>query len=226
MELSYIFGAIGILIGFAFFLNSFYQRAQRKKMRVFNRSQAWYMYKKATRLLNTIHIAGELYHKNDNSNLNSEIVKKLAESEAFGLEILDETIRHIQLFDPDFNNKIFQQWKDGSKLNDNKELFELKEVKEFLKKSSEESVELSRSGVSVSLPEPAFQKNENKELDWDIDSAYLFLIEMSWALWYRKRREAPGLKKINMVRFLWLYGFFNFELMQSVFELRTYFILD
>jgi len=165
MELSYMLGAIGIIIGFAFFLNFFYQRSQRKKLQAFNRSQAWYLYKKATRLFSNIHIAGELYHKNVKSNLDSEIVKKLAESEAFGLEIVDETIRHIQLFDPDFSNKIIQQWKDKSKLNDNKEFFELKEVTDILKKTSEESVGLSSSDVSMSLPKQAFLENENKELD-------------------------------------------------------------
>ncbi len=165
MELSYVFGAAGAIIGLVFFLNSFYQRSQSKKSQVFNRSQAWYLYKKATRLFNTIHSAGELYHKNNKSALDPEIVKKLAESEAFGLEILDETIRHIQLFDPDFNNKLIQQWKDRSKLNDNKELFELKEVTDLLKKSSEESEKLDSSDVSTSLPKQAFLKKDNKKRD-------------------------------------------------------------
>ncbi len=165
MESYYIFGIIGIIIGFAFFLNSCYQRSQIKKLQIFNRSQAWYLYKKATRLFNTIHSAGELYHKNVKSNLDSELVKKLAESKAFGLEIIDETIRHIQLFDPDFNNKMIQQWKEGSKLNDDKELFELKEVKDLLGKTSEESGELSRSDVSMSLPKQEFLKGNNKKLD-------------------------------------------------------------
>ena len=60
MELSYIFGAIGIIIGFTLCLNFLYQRSQSKKLQAFNRSQAWYLYKKATRLFSIIHSAGEL----------------------------------------------------------------------------------------------------------------------------------------------------------------------
>lgn len=160
MESSYILMVTGIVIGFAFFLSFFYQRWQSKKLQIFNRSQAWYLYKKASRLFDTIHSAGELYHKSDNENLNSEIIKKLAESEAFGLEILDETIRHIQLFDPGFNHKMIQQWKQESKLKDDKELFELKEVKDLFKRTSEESVESSRSNISMSLPKQAHLNGE------------------------------------------------------------------
>jgi len=115
--LSYVFGAIGILTGFAFFLCFLYQRFKRKKLQSFSRSQAWYLYKKATRLLATIRSADELYHKNEKGTLESEIVKRLAKSEAFGLEILDETIRHIQLFDPNIDNKTIQQLEDENPSN-------------------------------------------------------------------------------------------------------------
>jgi len=114
---SYIFGAIGILTGFAFFLCFLYQRFKRKKLQSFSRSQAWYLYKKAIRLLASIRGADELYHKNEKSTLESEIVKRLAKSEAFGLEILDETIRHIQLFDTSVDFKTIQQLEDENLSN-------------------------------------------------------------------------------------------------------------
>ena len=117
--ISYIFGAIGILTGFASFVCFLYQRFKRKKLQSFSRSQAWYLYKKATRLLATIRSADELYHKNQKSTLESEIIKKLAKSEAFGIEILDETIRHIQLFDPNVDREEIKQLEDKNPSEDN-----------------------------------------------------------------------------------------------------------
>jgi len=118
-NVSYIFGAVGILTGFASFICSLYQKFKRKKLQSFSRSQAWYLYKKATRLLATIRSADELYHKNEKSTLEPEIVKKLAKSEAFGIEILDETIRHIQLFDPNVKREEIKQLEDKNSSEEN-----------------------------------------------------------------------------------------------------------
>lgn len=164
MDYSYIFGGIGGLVGFAFFLCFIYERFQRRRLQIFSRSQAWFLYKKANRLLTTIQSADELYHKMDKNTLESEIVKRLAKSEAFALDVLDETIRHIQLFDPKFNSKTIQQWEEENKiLRGDKDLFELKEDKNLLKKIAKDSMKESASNFSESLSIQSHLNDRDKD---------------------------------------------------------------
>lgn len=64
------------------------------------------------------------YIEKHTSEPNTEVIELLAKSSAFGLEMFRETIRLIELSEPNFNFETIERWQRQGKIDsDHKQLF-------------------------------------------------------------------------------------------------------
>ena len=106
---GFTFGVVGIAV-------ALYQGFERKKLKHFVRAQAWYMYAKANNLTGIVQAATRAYRSAHSSGIDAEVLSLLAKSDAFGLELLRETARHIQLSEPRFDSVALQHWETSGKV--------------------------------------------------------------------------------------------------------------
>ena len=115
---------IGIIIGIIGLIYAFYQGREYRKLKNYNRTQAWYIYSKANNLTGLIQHAARTYRETHKNNTDNEVIELLSKSDAYGQELFKETIRQIQLAEPHFDPNAFQRWISSGKMaEDHKPLF-------------------------------------------------------------------------------------------------------
>ncbi len=102
-----------------------FQSSQKRKQDAFLRSKAWYLYLKAS----TTHIqyqkAFDLYRRRNAAQLDPEILENMARADAFGSDLIGETIHLIQLSETRFDFNAVKQWSEEGKLpSSHKRMFE------------------------------------------------------------------------------------------------------
>ena len=72
-----IIGIIGIIIGIIGLIYAFYQGREHRKLKSYNRTQAWYIYSKANNLTGLIQHAARTYKETHKNNTNNEVIELL-----------------------------------------------------------------------------------------------------------------------------------------------------
>jgi hypothetical protein len=122
--LSQATGIIGVAIGIAGLIYAVYQGRENKKLKNYNRSQAWYIYQKANNVTGIIQHTAHAYKESHTPPHDNKVIELLSKSDAYGQELFKETIRQIQLAEPEFNEKSIDRWVSAGKLDpDHKNLF-------------------------------------------------------------------------------------------------------
>ncbi len=107
----------GLLIGVIGIALAIYQGFERKKLQVFSRSHAWIVYEKANNMTGIVQAASRSYRAAHGSSINPEVLSLLSKSEAFGLELLRESARQIQLSEPRFDFVALKHWESIQKID-------------------------------------------------------------------------------------------------------------
>ena len=115
---------VGIIIGLLGLGYALYQGSERKKLLRLSRAQAWFLYSKANNMTGIVQAARDKYTVKHHNDIDLEVVDLLSKAAAFGLEMFRETIRLIQVSEPQFNFKTIDLWQRQGKIDlDHKQLF-------------------------------------------------------------------------------------------------------
>ena len=117
MNFSDILGIIGIVLAMISLVYAVYQTRERKKLEEYVRSQAWYIYSKANNVTGIAQAGLGTYKQAHAQNLNTQVLELMAKTDAFGQDLFRETIRQIQLAEPDFTHNQIDIWVSDGKLD-------------------------------------------------------------------------------------------------------------
>ena len=112
---------ISFIIGVASFTYAIYQANERRKLNEYIQANNWFNYQRMENTNGTIQLVKRLYLDKHSSDINPEILEKLAMADAHGQELLKEHIRQIQIIEPSFTSKDFERWKSEGKISEAKE---------------------------------------------------------------------------------------------------------
>ncbi|MBU1055989.1 MAG: hypothetical protein KKC46_19500 [Proteobacteria bacterium] len=117
-DYSLAIGVFGVLL-------AIYQGFERKRLKGFVRTQAWYLYSVAILSFTTIQTTLKAYKEAHKDNFNTQIFEHLSKSEAYNESLFLECIRQIQLSEPHFNIQSIMTWKMQGKISESHiQLFE------------------------------------------------------------------------------------------------------
>jgi hypothetical protein len=117
MSFSDILGVIGIVFAVVSLVYAVYQTREKKKLEDYARSQAWYIYSKANNVTGIAQASLGAYKLAHAEALNTEVLELMAKTDAFGQDLFRETIRQIQLAEPDFTHNLIDAWVSDGKLD-------------------------------------------------------------------------------------------------------------
>lgn len=117
MSFSDILGTIGVVLTVISLVYAVYQTREKKKLEEYVRSQAWYIYSKANNVSGIAQAGLGAYKQAHAQSLNTEVLELMAKTDAFGQDLFRETIRQIQLAEPDFIHNQIDAWVSDGKLD-------------------------------------------------------------------------------------------------------------
>ena len=117
MSLSDTLGIIGIVLAVISLVYAIYQSREKKKLEEYVRSQSWYIYSKANNVTGIAQASLAAYKQAHAQNLNTQVLELMAKTDAFGQDMFRETIRQIQLAEPDFTHNQIGVWVSDGKLD-------------------------------------------------------------------------------------------------------------
>lgn len=118
MSFSDTLGVIGIVLAVSGLVYAVYQTREKKKLEEYVRSQAWYIYSKANNVTGIAQAGLGAYKQVHAQNLNTQVLELMAKTDAFGQDLFKETIRQIQLAEPDFTHSQIDVWVSDGKLDE------------------------------------------------------------------------------------------------------------
>lgn len=118
MTFSDILGVIGLVLAVIGLAYAVYQTREKKKLEEYVRSQAWYIYSKANNVTGIVQASLNAYKQAHAQNLNTQVLELLAKTDAFGQDLFKETIRQIQLAEPEFTHEQISAWVADGKLDE------------------------------------------------------------------------------------------------------------
>ncbi len=117
MSFSDVLGVIGVVLAVVCLVYAKYQTREKKKLEEHVRSQAWYIYSKANNVTGIAQASLREYKQAHAQNLNTQVLELMSKTDAFGQDLFKETIRQIQLAEPDFSHKQIEAWVSDGKLD-------------------------------------------------------------------------------------------------------------
>jgi len=103
-----------------------YQGSQRKKLEEFIRSEAWYLYSKASNTNGQFQQAMRIYKEKNDGVVDPNFIEYMSKADGFGQDLTRETVRLIQLSEPTFTNEKIELWINSNKIHEgHKKLFEI-----------------------------------------------------------------------------------------------------
>ena len=117
MSFSDTLGVIGIVLAVISLVYAVYQTREKKKLEEYVRSQAWYIYSKANNVTGIAQAGLGAYKQAHAQSLNTQVLELMAKTDAFGQDLFKETIRQIQLAEPDFTHNQIDVWVSDGKLD-------------------------------------------------------------------------------------------------------------
>lgn len=117
MNFSDILGVIGVVFAVIGLVYAVYQTREKKKLEDYVRLQAWYIYSKANNVTGIAQASLRLYKQAHAQSLNSDVLEIMAKTDAFGQDLFKETIRQIQMAEPDFTSTKIDVWVSDGKLD-------------------------------------------------------------------------------------------------------------
>lgn len=117
MSFSDILGVIGVVLAVISLVYAVYQTREKKKLEEYVRSQAWYIYSKANNVTGIAQAGLVAYKQAHAQSLNTQVLELMAKTDAFGQDLFRETIRQIQLAEPNFTHKQIDLWVSDGKLD-------------------------------------------------------------------------------------------------------------
>ena len=117
MNFSDILGIIGIVLAVISLVYAVYQTREKKKLEEYVRSQAWYIYSKANNVTGIAQAGLSAYKQAYAQNLDTQVLELMAKTDAFGQDLFRETIRQIQLAEPNFTHNQIDIWVSDEKLD-------------------------------------------------------------------------------------------------------------
>lgn len=117
MSFSDILGVIGVVLAVISLVYAVYQTREKKKLEEYVRSQAWYIYSKANNVTGIAQAGLVMYKQAHAQSLNTQVLELMAKTDAFGQDLFRETIRQIQLSEPNFTHKQIDLWVSDGKLD-------------------------------------------------------------------------------------------------------------
>ncbi len=117
MSFSDILGVIGVVFAVISLVYAIYQTREKKKLEEYARSQAWYIYSKANNVTGIAQASLGTYKQAHAQTLNTQVLELMAKTDAFGQDLFRETIRQIQLAEPDFTHNQIDIWVSEGKLD-------------------------------------------------------------------------------------------------------------
>jgi hypothetical protein len=112
-----ILSIVGLLVGIAGLIYAKYQARERKKLEDYVRSQSWYVYSKANNVAGIAQASLRRYSEAHAQGIDPDLLMLMSKTDAFGQELFRETIRQIQLSEPDFSKHSFEKWISEGKLD-------------------------------------------------------------------------------------------------------------
>lgn len=117
MSFSDTLAVIGLVLAVVGLAYAVYQTREKKKLEEYVRSQAWYIYSKANNVTGIVQASLNAYKQEHALNLNTQVLELMAKSDAFGQDMFKETIRQIQLSEPEFTQEQIAAWVADGKLD-------------------------------------------------------------------------------------------------------------
>ena len=117
MSFSDVLGVIGVVLAVVSLVYAAYQTREKKKLEDYVRAQAWYIYSKANNVTGIAQAGLTEYKQAHAQNLNTKVLELMVKTDAFGQDLFKETIRQIQLAEPDFSHKQIDAWVSDGKLD-------------------------------------------------------------------------------------------------------------
>lgn len=117
MSFSEILGVVGVVLAVISLVYAVYQTREKKKLEEYVRSQAWYIYSKANNVTGIAQAGLGAYKQAHAQSLNTQVLELMAKTDAFGQDLFRETIRQIQLAEPDFTHDQIDVWVSDGKLD-------------------------------------------------------------------------------------------------------------
>lgn len=118
MSFSDILGVIGLVLAVVSLAYAVYQTREKKKLEEHVRSQSWYIYSKANNVTGIAQASLTAYKKAHEQNLSTQVLELMAKTDAFGQDLFKETIRQIQLSEPEFTQRQIAAWVADGKLDE------------------------------------------------------------------------------------------------------------
>lgn len=117
MIVSDIVGVMGLLLAFVGLAYAVYQSREKKKLKEYIRSQAWYIYAKANNVAGIAQASLDAYKQTYGQNLDIQVLELMTKTNAFGQELFKETIRQIQLSEPQYDNDKIDLWIESGRVD-------------------------------------------------------------------------------------------------------------
>lgn len=117
MSFSDILGVVGIVLAVISLVYAVYQTHEKMKLQEHVRSQAWYIYSKANNVTGIAQAGLSAYKQVHAQTLNAQVLELMVKTDAFGQDLFRETIRQIQLAEPDFTHSEIDTWISDGKLD-------------------------------------------------------------------------------------------------------------
>ncbi|MBF0465752.1 MAG: hypothetical protein HQK88_11940 [Nitrospirae bacterium] len=114
---------VGYTIGLAGLIYAIYQGREYKKLKSYNRSEAWIIYENVNNLTGGIQFILKKYKEVHSASMNIEIIEYIARNDTFAQNLIKETIRQIQLSEPRFNMDTIKHWISLGKISETQEKY-------------------------------------------------------------------------------------------------------
>jgi hypothetical protein len=106
----------GWLIGAVSFVFALLTELRRRRLSDVIRSNNWFLYQKADNSVGHAQHALVIYKQVHKENIDPGVVEILSKGDAFGQDVLKDTIRLIQMHEPSFSKGDFDRWNKEGKL--------------------------------------------------------------------------------------------------------------
>lgn len=116
---------VGLVVTVVSLVYAVYQGRERRKLADFTRGQVWHLYSHANRTILHLQGAQERYKSLGAEHADRDLTEFISMADAYGQDLIRETVRQIQLSEPSFTMKDIEGWVSQGKIGaDHRKMFE------------------------------------------------------------------------------------------------------
>ena len=118
IDLNFIFGAGGFILGVVSLLYALHQGSEKKKLERIVRSQNWHTYSKLNNANGQLQGSIRLYRERHQDRIDPDVLANFEKADAWAQDIFRELVRQIQFSEKLFDKNIIDAWVADGKISE------------------------------------------------------------------------------------------------------------